>query len=165
MVSHKSLQNYRSSRIAYCGCSSGPPQIFSPSPLASALGVVFDEVTLRRAALRSVANSWMRWSLKWTLRFSSTWQRLCLAPLLPQPDTLPLPPTHSPPDPIMCPSTTPPAAPQRPTRAEITWPTSFPRYHCKKPTSNGEDGLWSSTLVWKKDGGLGGPDSQSKQLF
>ena len=63
-----------------------------PSPLASTLGVVFDQVTLRRAALRSVANSWMRWSLKWTLRFSSTWQRLCLAPLLPQPETLPPPP-------------------------------------------------------------------------
>ena len=119
-----------------------------PSPLASTLGVVFDQVTLRRAALRSVANSWMRWSLKWTLRFSSTWQRLCLAPLLPQPETLPPPPNLSPPDPIICPSTTPPAAPQQPARAEITWPTTFPRYHRKKPTHNSKSQKSSAQPAW-----------------
>jgi hypothetical protein len=46
--------------------------------LATSLGKVFDLVFLRRSVLRTLANQWTDWSVKWTSTFGAEWRRLCL---------------------------------------------------------------------------------------
>jgi hypothetical protein len=45
------------------------------SPVASALGAMFDNVAIRRAALRTTSNVWMRWAEHWIERFASEWRQ------------------------------------------------------------------------------------------
>ena len=48
------------------------------SPVASVIGAVFDHIVLRRSALRTPANIWMRWAESWIVRFGVVWRRICV---------------------------------------------------------------------------------------
>ena len=65
--------SYRLLWVLQWSASNVPPT----AAVAASLGALFDVVFLRRSALRSFANQWVDWSVKWTRVFGEEWRRLC----------------------------------------------------------------------------------------